>query len=209
MDPRDFKTPVTHDDVRTLKAGDLVTLTGDIVVTGGLPAHKRIVEYLDTGRELPIAMNGTFIHLPHMVSGDPPDAHVHYVNPTTSMRFDAFIPRFIRDLDLRIVGGKGGLGPDSARAMQEHGCIYLSMLGGGSPLLSAAIRSVRQIEWRDFPMHFRLSRLEVERFGPMVVGIDAHGNSLFEEARGRALERREAILERLRGRPQPGDAKAS
>lgn len=199
MAPRDFRTPTTHDDVRQLKAGDLVTLTGDIVVTGGLPAHKRIVEYLDQERELPIAMNGTFLHLPHMISGEPPHATIHYVNPTTSMRFDTFMPRFIRDLDLRIVGGKGGLGPDTARAMQDHGCVYLSMLGGGSPLLSANIASVRQVEWRDFPTHFRLSLLEVDRFGPMVVGIDAHGNSLFDEARERALKRREAILARLGG----------
>ena len=59
--------PPTADDVAALQTGDLVYLSGEIVVTGGLPAHKRMIDYLDKGLPLPLKMDGVFIHLPHMV----------------------------------------------------------------------------------------------------------------------------------------------
>jgi len=191
--------PVTADDIDKLAAGDIVYLSGDITVTGGLPAHKRIIEYLDAGKPLPVPVTGTFMHLPHMVEpkADGSGYDIHYVNPTTSMRFDAFMPRLVKELGLRIVGGKGGLGPATAAAMQEAGCVYVSLLGGGSPILSAAIREVLQVEWHDFPSHFRLSRLRIEAFGPLTVGIDAHGNSLYADLAAQALDRIPAIMARL------------
>ena len=65
------------------------------------------------------------------------------MNPTTSTRFNGFMPGFIRRLGLRAVGGKGGLDRACADAMREAGCVYLSFLGGGCPLLSDAIKAVR------------------------------------------------------------------
>src|SRR5690606_27503186 len=67
---------------------------------------------------------------------------VLYMNPTTSTRFNGFMPRLIRELDLRMVGGKGGLDQASVDAMRDTGCVYLSFLGGGCTLLSQAIREV-------------------------------------------------------------------
>lgn len=183
--------------VMQLRAGDLVYLTGEVVVTGGLPAHKRMIEHIEQEKPLPLTMSGTFIHLPHMIEETTDGYDIHYVNPTTSMRFDAYMPRLIRAFDLRIVGGKGGLGRATADAMQEKGCVYVSLLGGGSAILSAAIKEVLQVEWRDFPTHFRLSRLRVEEFGPLTVGIDAHGRSLYEELEHGARERLPEIMAQL------------
>jgi fumarate hydratase subunit beta len=190
--------PPTREMVDAIRVGDIVYLTGDIVVTGGLPAHKRLVEYLDQGKALPVEIEGAFIHLPHMVEERADGGwDIHYVNPTTSTRFDSFMPRFIRELGLHIVGGKGGLGAGAVAAMQEVGCIYVSLLGGGSAILSDCIKEVRQVEWRDFPAHFRLSRLRVEKLGPLTVGIDAHGGSIYETLTEQARDRMPDILAQL------------
>ena len=170
-------------------------------MTGGQPAHKRMIEYLDRGEPLPIPMNGVFIHLPHMVEEQPDGRYViHYVNPTTSRRFDEYMPRFIRAFDLKIVGGKGGLGPAAAEAMAETGCIYVSLLGGGSPILSEAIKEVLAVEWRDFPPHFRLTRLRVENLGPLTVGIDARGTSRYQTLEDEARRRLPDIMAKLASR---------
>ena len=194
--------PPTAADVEQLRVGDLVYLSGEITVTGGLPAHKRIIEYLDAGKPLPLPVTGAFLHLPHMVE-KPEGADrytVHYVNPTTSMRFDSYMPRLVKELGLKIVGGKGGLGEQSVAALKEAGCVYVSLLGGGSPMLSAAINDVIDVAWNDFPSHFRLSRLRLDELGPLTVGIDAHGNSIYDDLAKQASERLPGILQTLRDR---------
>ena len=104
-----------------------------------------------------------------------------YLNPTTSTRFNAHMPRLIRELELHAVGGKGGLDRDCVEAMRETGCVYLSFLGGGATLHSQAIRRVVEVGWRDMLVHYRVVRLAVEGLGPVTVGIDAHGRSLYAE----------------------------
>ena len=95
------------------------------------------------------------------------------------------------------VGGKGGLDWESAKAMKEVGCVYLSFLGGGSALHSAAIKAVRQVAWDDLVAHYRLVKLKVEELGPLVVGIDSHGNSSFEQLGQQARDRMPEILKGL------------
>lgn len=201
--------PPSAEEVAGLQLGDLVYLSGEIVVTGGLPAHKRMIEYLDRGEPLPIAMDGVFIHLPHMVEQQA-DGHylIHYVNPTTSRRFDDFMPRLIRAFDLKIVGGKGGLGPAAAQAMAETGCAYVSLLGGGSPILSEAIKDVLAVAWTDFPPHFRLARLRIENLGPLTVGIDARGVSRYQALEDEARSRLPAIMAQLASRRETAEAAA-
>jgi len=198
-----ISSPPSSEAVAQLAVGDLVYLSGEVAVTGGLPAHKRMIAFLDKGQPLPLAIPGTFIHLPHMVEEREEGGYdIHYVNPTTSRRFDDYMPRLIRELDLKIVGGKGGLGLDCVRAMRDAGCVYLSLLGGGSAILSAAIKEVLQVEWRDFPPHFRLSRMRVEELGPLTVGIDAYGNSIYDQIDRTARERMPQIMAQLARRRQ-------
>jgi fumarate hydratase subunit beta len=122
---------------------------------------------------------------------------VDYVNPTTSMRFAPFMPGFVRGLDLRIVAGKGGLDAATLEAMREMGCVYLSLLGGGSPILTAAIREVLEVAWLDLPSHFRLMTLRVEDLGPLTVGMDANGGSTYARLATQAQHRMPEILARL------------
>ncbi|MCA8889995.1 MAG: fumarate hydratase C-terminal domain-containing protein [Parvularculaceae bacterium] len=199
-------TPVSRETVRTLRAGDSVFLSGDIIVTGGAPGHKRLNECLDKGIAPPIEMNGTFIHLPHLVEKTDSGFDIRYVNPTTSARFDEYIGRFVREFDLVIVGGKGGLSTATAAVMKEVGCVYLSLLGGGSPILTQSIVDVKETAWTDLPAHFRLSKLTVREMGPLIVGIDASGRSLYDELPNDARSRRDEILASILPEDEGGEA---
>ena len=196
---RTLRMPMSREDARSLRAGDMILLDGEIVITAGLPTHHRILECIERGEEPPITLrDGSLLHL-GSYSRDTPEGglEVLYMNPTTSTRFKPLMPRLIRHFGLTAVGGKGGLDRACADAMREVGCVYLSFLGGGAPLHSAAIRAVREVAWNDLVAHYRLVRLAVEGLGPVTVGIDAHGNSLFETLSAQAQARMPAILEGL------------
>jgi len=188
-----LRLPLTEKTVRQLHVDDHVLLDGEIVITAGLPTHQRILDHLEAGKELPIDLAGAaFLHLGSYSRDTEDGFDVLYMNPTTSTRFNPFMPTLIRKLGLRAVGGKGGLDAECAKAMQEVGCVYLSFLGGGAPLHSAAIKEIQSVAWNDLVSHYRLVKLRVEELGPLVVAIDAHGKSKFdmlsEEARRRLPE---------------------
>ena len=84
--------------------------------------------------------------------------------------------------------------------MRETGCVYLSFLGGGCTLLSDAIRRVTGVFWTEMVSHYRLVRVEVERLGPLTVGIDAHGTSIYRDLQRDARARMPEILAGLSDR---------
>jgi fumarate hydratase subunit beta len=195
--------PVTADAMRELAIGDLVTVSGEIIMTGGLPTHTRIIEAMEGRRELPFALDGSaFFHLPSYSVDTENGLEILYMNPTTSTRFNALMPRIIRHFGLRMVCGKGGLDAESARAMQEVGCVYMSILGGGATLHSDAIRKVVDVGWNDLTTHYRLIKLRVEELGPLTVAIDAHGNNGFLQLEERARARLPELMETLRAERQ-------
>jgi fumarate hydratase subunit beta len=130
-----------------------------------------------------MAMQGqTLFHIGSYSQESADRFEVLYINPTTSTRFNPYMPRLIEGLELHTVGGKGGLDAASAAAMQRAGCVYLSFLGGGCTLLSQAVREVLEVGWREMLTHYRVVRLRVEGLGPVTVAIDAHGHSLYADA---------------------------
>ena len=193
-----LQLPLTEQAVRSLALGDMVHLNGEIVITAGLPTHQRILEHIEQGKPLPIDLRGgTLFHLGSYSRDDAGELEVLYMNPTTSTRFNPYMPKFIRTLGLRAVGGKGGLDAECTRAMKEAGCVYLSFLGGGATLHSQAIKEVVSVAWDDLIAHYRLVKLRVEDLGPLTVAIDAHGNSLYDELRNAAQARLPEIMQML------------
>jgi fumarate hydratase subunit beta len=193
-----LQLPLTEEAVRSLALGDMVHLSGEIVITAGIPTHQRIIDYLDRGETLPIDLtHAAFFHLGSFNQEDADGFKILYMNPTTSTRFNALMPRLIRTFGLRAVGGKGGLDRACADAMKEVGCVYLSFLGGGAPILSGAIKRVVTVEWNDLIAHYRLVKLEVDRLGPLTVAIDAHGNTLYENLQVEARQKLPEILAEL------------
>lgn len=196
----DLTLPLDADAVRVLRPGDFVYLTGEIHATAGLPTHQRLLAALDGAEGLPFDMTGgALFHLGSLnTRAADGSLDIAYMNPTTSTRFNALMPRLIAGLGLRATGGKGGLDAACADVMARTGCIYLSFPGGGAPIITAAIRRVTGIGWPEMISHYRIVRLEVERLGPLTVGIDAHGNSLYDQGRAQAAARRDAILDQMR-----------
>lgn len=189
MNIKTITLPVSEEDVRDLRAGDVVYLSGAIVISAGLPTYRRLLADMEAGRGLPLDLKGRALF--HVGSqGVEKDGRYEllYLNPTTSTRFDPEMPALIRGLGIRFAGGKGGLGPESVEAMQAVGCVYLSFLGGGCTLLSDAIRRVVAVHWQEMVAHYRLVEVEVEGLGPLTVGIDAHGSSIYANLRSTAQD---------------------
>jgi fumarate hydratase subunit beta len=186
-----LKLPLSRTDVEGLELGEMVLVSGQATMTIGLPTHKRMLEHLEAGTPLPVDLrDGAFFHLSCFNRELPDGSHeALYLNPTTSTRYNAYMPRLVEGYGLRLVGGKGGLDRASVEALQRQGCAYLSFLGGGCTLLSQAIRRVVSVHWTDYISQFRLLTLELSELGPATVAIDAHGHSLYEQLHAQATQR--------------------
>ena len=202
--------PLSEADARSLRAGDLVVIDGEIVVTAGMPTHERLMGCLAGREPMPMDLQGvSLFHLGSYSREVDGRFELLYINPTTSTRFNPYMPTLIPGFQWHAVGGKGGLDMNCAKAMQEVGCVYLSFLGGGCTLLSEAIEEVLEVGWTDMLMHYRLARLRVRGLGPATVGIDAHGRSLYAEEQQTANDRLPALMAELdRARSDAVEARA-
>jgi fumarate hydratase subunit beta len=189
---RNLQLPLSRAEVEGLALGEMVVVSGQVTMSIGLPTHRRMREMLDAGTPLPVDLkDGAFFHLScyNRERADGAGHEALYLNPTTSTRYNAEMPRLIEGCGLRLAGGKAGLDRASADAMRRQGCVYLSFLGGGCTLLSRAIRRVVSVHWPEYISQFRLLTLEVDRLGPATVAIDAHGNSLYDDLMRQAQQR--------------------
>ena len=100
--------------------------------------------------------------------------------PTTSSRMNALEPEFIEKLQVRAIIGKGGMSRPTVSAMQKFGCVYLAITGGAAILAARGIVKVTGVHWYELGMPEALWVLESSGFGPLIVAIDAHGNSIYE-----------------------------
>lgn len=157
-----------------LDAGDKVLLSG-IVYTSRDAAHKRIFEYLDSGRELPFELNGACIYFAGPTPA-PEGLAIGSCGPTTSGRMDVYSPRLL-DLGLSAMIGKGGRSSAVCDAIVRNGAVYFCAVGGAGALASKHIVSCEEIAFHDLGCE-SVKRLELKDF-PVFVGIDSHGGSLF------------------------------
>lgn len=200
-EPIRITLPMTPDEARKLKVGQRVLVDGHATLTVGFPTHKRMVAAVKAGSPLPLDLaGGSLFHMGSCCYEREGRFFPHYVNPSTSTRFDAFMPTLVCGLGLTAVGGKGGVGDEVVATMKETGCVYLAMPGGAAPLLSEGAVERLETGWDDLIEQFRLSRFSLNGFGPLVVGVDAHGNSLYRDLSDRAEARLPAIMAQLASR---------
>ncbi|MBL8569438.1 MAG: fumarate hydratase C-terminal domain-containing protein [Phreatobacter sp.] len=194
------RLPMSPDEARRLRAGDLVLLDGEALATVGMPTHRRMMAEIEAGRPMPTPMDGgAFFHMGVCYDEEPAGpGRLHYVNPTTSTRFNGMMPTLIRRFGLTAVGGKGGLSRDSVEAMRDVGCVYFSFVGGASALLSLGVTEVVEAAWPDLIMQFRLNRIRLAGLGPVTVAIDAHGESVYDRLQASATARLADILQSVR-----------
>ncbi len=170
-----LRTPLTETDVRGLKAGDEVAVSG-VVYTARDMAHKRLCAALDTGEELPIALEGAIIYF---VGPTPARAGavIGAAGPTTASRMDPFSPKLIAQ-GLRAMIGKGYRCDEVRRTLRQYGAVHLATLGGAGALLSKHIVAAEVVAYEDLGTE-AIRRLEVIDF-PAVVAYDAAGGSVYD-----------------------------
>ncbi|RLG84944.1 MAG: fumarate hydratase [Thermoprotei archaeon] len=192
-----FKTPISEEEVRKLRVGDIVYVTG-IMVTARDAAHRRMLSYIKEGKPLPIDLKGGVIyHCGPVVRKVNETWEVVAAGPTTSARMEIYEADVIRNLGVRIIIGKGGMGSKTAEACKRYGAVYTVFTGGAGALAANAIKKVKRVEWLDLGIPEALWIFEVENFGPLLVTIDTTGRNLIAEVVERAKARREEVLKKL------------
>ena len=168
-------TPVTREMLAPLKAGDTVLLSGT-VYTARDAAHKRLMERLDAGEELPFPLEGSAIYY---VGPTPerPGQVIGSAGPTTSGRMDPYSPRLL-DLGQTVMIGKGARSQAVKDAVVRNGGIYLAALGGAGALMAESVQSLEVICWEDLGCE-AVRKLEVKDF-PLTVILDTHGGDLYQ-----------------------------
>ncbi|QSH41650.1 Fe-S-containing hydro-lyase [Lentisphaerota bacterium ZTH] len=168
-------TPLNESTVRKLKAGDQVLLTGTIY-TGRDAAHKRLCELIDSGKKLPVDLNGQAIYFVGPCPAKPGQP-IGSAGPTSSYRMDAYSPTVIAETGLRAMIGKGARSREVVDAMKKHGCVYFAATGGAAALIARCIKSCQVVCYDDLGPE-AIHRLEVENM-PLIVAVDTDGNDLY------------------------------
>ena len=172
-----INTPITAEKTEELKSGDYVYITGTIYVAIDA-AHKRMIEALERGENLPIDIKDSTIYY----MGPSPAREGQVIGsagPTTSSRMDKYAP-ILLDLGEKAMIGKGKRSPEVIDAIIRNKAVYFAAIGGAGALLSKCIKKSEIICYEDLGAE-AVRKIEVENF-PVIVVIDKNGNNLYETA---------------------------
>lgn len=167
--------PITDEDIKNLKAGDSVLLSGSII-TGRDAAHKRLYELIQKGEKLPVDIKGELIYYVGPAPAKPGYA-VGPAGPTSSYRMDKYAPSLL-DLGLKGMIGKGARNKEVVDAIVRNKGVYLVAIGGAAALIAKSIKREEILCYEDLFTE-AVRRYEVEDF-PCIVAIDSNGNNVYE-----------------------------
>ncbi|MDL2279913.1 Fe-S-containing hydro-lyase [Desulfovibrio sp. OttesenSCG-928-G11] len=169
-----IKAPLSDQDARMLRAGDVVFLTG-VIYTARDAAHKRIMDLLDSGAEPPFELKGSVIYYVGP-SPAPEGRPIGSAGPTTSYRMDSYAPR-LHALGCKASIGKGKRGEAVKQALKDHGAVYFGATGGAGALLSLRIEAAEVVAFEDLGAE-AVRKLSVKDF-PLLVINDCLGGDLY------------------------------
>ena len=203
--------PFSPEQARELNCGDTVYLSG-VVHTMRDMGHRRAVDMLARGERLPFDLrDGAIWHCGPIVrkvvpaNATPSPAQERWevlsAGPTTSSRFNQLGPQLMRSLGVRCIVGKGIMGAEAIRTMQEIGGCFLNATGGCGALYAGQIEEVVNVFWTELGLPEAVWVLQVKELGPLVVGIDARGNSLFGKIGAQMRANLEAVYREAGIRP--------
>ncbi|OFZ53136.1 MAG: hypothetical protein A2428_17835 [Bdellovibrionales bacterium RIFOXYC1_FULL_54_43] len=185
--------PFTEEKIRSLKVGDMVEIHGTIF-TGRDSVHKWLYE----GNQPPVSLkDGMIYHCGPVLIKEKGKWVVKAAGPTTSIREEPYQATIIEQHQLRAVIGKGGMGEKTRQACQKHGCVYLHAIGGAAQVLAESIKEVENVyEYDRFGSPEAIWQFRVEGF-PVVVTMDAHGNSLHKEVEAASAVKVKELFEQI------------
>src|SRR3954449_3687652 len=186
--------PAGEEAIRELQAGDEVQVDGHII---GIRDRTQI-RIFDEGIAPPMDLNGAF--LLHTAPGvrklGPGKYEKICIGTTTSARMVRFTEGLGSQYGVRAICGKGGLPDEAIEPMQRLGMVYFAIVGGAAALETTQIEEIEEVAWEEL-MPECLWKFRVRDFGPLIVGIDSHGGSVFHDVQEQAKLRLEEILARL------------
>ncbi len=171
-----LRTPLKDDDVKELRIGDKVLITGTIY-TARDAAHKRLVDLIEAGKDLPFDIKGQIIYF---VGPAParPGMPIGSAGPTTSYRMDPYSP-ILLDAGLKGMIGKGPRNKEVIDSMIKNKAVYLAAIGGAAVVMAQSIKAAKVIAYEDLGPE-AIRELKVENL-PCIVANDIYGKDLFDE----------------------------
>lgn len=168
-------TPLTYEQIKELRAGDQVSITG-VIYSARDAAHKILVDLLADGKELPVDFKDQVIYYAGPTPAKPGKV-IGSCGPTTSGRMDAFSPTMMEQ-GLKGMIGKGPRSKGVIASMKEHGAVYFAAIGGAAALIADTIQKVEIVAFAELGPE-AIRRMEVVDY-PCIVAIDCEGNDLYE-----------------------------
>lgn len=170
-----LRAPLTEEQVRSLKVGDIVLISGD-VYTGRDAVHAHLMK-----NPPPVDMHGAVLyHCGPVMLKEGDEWKVKAAGPTTSIREEPYQADVIKRYGIRAVIGKGGMGPKTLAALKEFGAVYLNGIGGAAQYYARTVEKVLGVHLIEFGIPEAMWHLQVNNFAAIVT-MDAHGNSLHAE----------------------------
>jgi len=176
-------------DVRGLRIGQVVHIKGT-VITGRDEMHMRALSSKKAPEEL---NNSTLFHCGPIMVSDNNEWKVIAAGPTTSARMNSMEAEMITRFKIRAVIGKGGMDDRTLKAMKDVGCVYLAAIGGAAVSLAEGLSEVKGVIWEDLGMAEAMWIFDASQFGPLVVAMDAHGNSIYKDVNAKVKRTMERI----------------
>ncbi|MFW9887369.1 MAG: FumA C-terminus/TtdB family hydratase beta subunit [Candidatus Thorarchaeota archaeon] len=193
-----FTTPISEEDARKLKVGDVVYVSGEHVYTARDEAHERALHMFEKGEKPPVDFEGSVVyHVGPVAWQKEGKWQIVSAGPTTSIRMELFEDEFLRKYKARIIIGKGGMGEKTLEALKEVGAVYCSFTGGCGALAAKGLKEVRAYEWSDLGMPEALWVITADKFGPLLVTMDSHGESLHKMMDERVAARKAEVYAKI------------
>jgi len=187
-------TPIKDEDIESLNAGDIVFLDGTLVTCRDV-AHRRLIEL---GMPLPVDLKGmAILHAGPIIAKDGDAWKMISIGPTTSMRMEKFEKPFIQQTGVKLIVGKGGMGPETVAGCKEHKALHAVFPGGCAVLAATEVEEIERVEWQELGMPESLWVSRVKNFGPLIISIDTKGNNIFEVNKAKCNERKKRIVEEI------------
>lgn len=192
MGTYDISTPISFEDINKLIVGDIVYLSG-IIYTARDEAHAHILNMDSRKEKLPFELEKAVIyHCGPLIVKKNAHWEVIAAGPTTSARMSKMTPKLLKNHKIHALIGKGGM--LNMAEVFKNKCVYLAYTGGCATLAAESVIDVKAVYWPELGMPEAVWELDVKKFGPLIVGIDSHGNDIYEQIQHKAKQ----VFERMK-----------
>ncbi|MCX5918827.1 MAG: FumA C-terminus/TtdB family hydratase beta subunit [Deltaproteobacteria bacterium] len=198
----ELTVPLREEEIRRLRAKDTVYVSGEVLTVRDM-AYERILSALDSHEGLPFSLQGKAIwHAGPITRQRGGKWEPVSVGSTTSSRFTGPASRLIEKMGVKMVIGKGFMGPQALEAFQKYGAVYAHTTGGTAAYYASQIPEIQAVHWLDLGMPAAVWVLKVKRLGPLIVAMDSYGKNIFDELQSRVDDSLKRIFADLKIDPQ-------